>query len=191
MSGAAPAAAALPPPPAAAPAAPAPAKRPARFSELDALRGLAAVGILILHAYQNSRTFQGYAYRDDYVVRNIIINLDFGLGVFFALSGFVVFLPFAKALINGRPHMGVREFATRRAFRILPLYFVAILVIWNSRYYGAPGQIADLVRHLTFTQIYHNSKIFYTIGPSWSLAVEMHFYVFTGVLVWALTKVVR
>jgi peptidoglycan/LPS O-acetylase OafA/YrhL/peroxiredoxin len=174
-----------------APATGAPAKRPARFSELDALRGLAAVGILILHAYQYSRTFEGYAYRDDYVVRNLIINLDFGLGVFFALSGFVVFLPFAKALVNGRPHMGVREFATRRVFRILPLYFVAILVVWNARYYGGPGQIADLVRHLTFTQIYHNAKIFYTIGPSWSLAVEIHFYVFTGLLVWVLTKIVR
>lgn len=171
-------------------AQPAPGTRAPRYTELDALRGAAAVSIVALHAYQNSRTREGYAYGDNYVVRNLIINLDFGLGVFFALSGFVVFLPFAKALINGRPHMGIREFTARRVFRILPLYFVAILVVWNSRYYGADGQIADLVRHLTFTQIYHNEKIFYTIGPAWSLAVEVHYYVFTGLLVWVLTKFV-
>ena len=170
---------------------PAPGQRSPRYQELDALRAAAAVSIVILHAYQNSRTIDGYAYGDTYVVRNLIINLDFGLGVFFALSGFVVFLPFARALIDGRAHMGVREFATRRAYRILPLYFIAILLVWNSRYYGGPGQIADLVRHLTFTQIYHNDRIFYTIGPAWSLAVEMHYYVFTAMLVWLLTKLVR
>lgn len=166
-------------------------KRDARFTELDALRGLAAVSIVALHAYQNSRTGDGYAFGDIAWLQNVIVNLDFGLGVFFALSGFVVFLPFAKALIEGRPHMGVKEFATRRIFRILPLYFIAILVVWNARYYGHEGQIADLVRHLTFTQIYHNEQIFYTIGPSWSLAVEVHYYVGTALLIWVLTKVAR
>lgn len=178
--------------------APAPGAKPkvakpkgGRFSELDALRGLAAVSIVALHAYQNSRTTDGYAFGDIHWLQNAIVNLDFGLGVFFALSGFVVFLPFAKAIIEGRPHMGVKEFATRRIFRILPLYFVAILVVWNSRYYGHPGQMADLLRHLTFTQIYNNDQIFYTIGPSWSLAVEIHYYVMTGVLIWVLTKLAR
>jgi peptidoglycan/LPS O-acetylase OafA/YrhL/peroxiredoxin len=175
-------------------------QRPPRFSELDALRGLAAISILVLHAYQNSRTLDalidskassGYAYGDNYIVRNLIINLDFGLGVFFALSGFVVFLPFAKAIIEGRRHMGVREFMTRRFFRIVPLYFVAIFVVWNSRYYGGTTQIPDLVRHLTFTQIYNNDEIFYTIGPAWSLAVEMHYYVMTAVLIFVLTKIGR
>jgi peptidoglycan/LPS O-acetylase OafA/YrhL/peroxiredoxin len=170
---------------------PAAAKRSPRFTELDALRGLSAVAIVVLHSYQDSRTIDSYAYANDYLVRNLIVNLDFGLGVFFALSGFVVFLPFAKAIIEGRPHMGVKEYATRRAFRIYPLYLVAIVVVWNSRYYGGPGQFRDLLRHLTFTQIYDNKEIFYTIGPAWSLAVEVHYYVFTGLLVWALTKLAR
>jgi peptidoglycan/LPS O-acetylase OafA/YrhL/peroxiredoxin len=167
------------------------AKRAPRFSELDALRGLSAVAIVVLHSYQDSRTITGYAYANDYLLRNLIVNLDFGLGVFFALSGFVVFLPFAKAIIEGRDHMGIREYATRRTFRILPLYFVAIVVVWNSRYYGGPDQFRDLLRHLTFTQIYNNQRIFYTIGPAWSLAVEVHYYVFTGLLVWILTKIGR
>lgn len=179
---------------------PAAGARPARFSELDALRGLAAVSILILHAYQNSRTLDryvdrpatsGYVYGDHYVVRNFIINLDYGLGVFFALSGFVVFLPFAKAIIEGRRHMGAREFMTRRVFRIMPLYIFAIVVVWNSRYSGADGQIGDLIRHLTFTQIYNNDQIFYTIGPAWSLAVEMHYYVLTALLILTLTPLGR
>lgn len=170
---------------------PAAKRKPARFSELDALRGAAAVSIVALHAYQDSRGLHGAAYRDNAALTHIITNLDFGLGVFFALSGFVVFLPFAKALIEGRGHMGVREFMVRRTFRILPLYFIAIFLVWNARYYGGAGQVADLVRHLTFTQIYSEDKIFYTIGPAWSLAVEVHYYVGTALLVWALTRLVR
>jgi peptidoglycan/LPS O-acetylase OafA/YrhL/peroxiredoxin len=171
--------------------APPGSKPSARFEELDALRGAAAVSIVILHAYQTSRTVDGYAFADHELLRNAIIQLDFGLGVFFALSGFLIFFPFVKAIINGTKHIGVREFAVRRLFRILPLYYVAMFVVWNSRYSGSDGQWADLLRHLTFTQIYHNEKIFYTIGPSWSLAVEMHYYVITGILVWLLTIVCR
>jgi peptidoglycan/LPS O-acetylase OafA/YrhL/peroxiredoxin len=169
-----------------------PPRKAGHYIELEALRGASAISILILHAYQNTRIPPaGYAYGSNPLVRHLLINLDFGLGVFFALSGFVIFLPFAKAIIEGRPHMGVREFAVRRFFRIVPLYYVAIFVVWNSRYYGGHGQIADLLRHLTFTQIYDNKKLFYTIGPSWSLAVEMHYYVLTGVLIYVLTKVCR
>ncbi len=166
-------------------------RKPARFTELDALRGLAAVSIVGLHAYQDSRGLHGAAYQHNAVLQPLITNLDFGLGVFFALSGFVVFLPFARAIIDGRAHMGAKEFLIRRGYRLLPLYFIAIFVVWNARYYGGPGQIADLVRHLTFTQIYSNDKIFYTIGPAWSLAVEMHYYVGTAILVWVLTRVAR
>jgi peptidoglycan/LPS O-acetylase OafA/YrhL/peroxiredoxin len=172
----------------------APAKRVKypRYPELDALRALAAVSIVALHAYQNSRgPTSGYAFGSNVVAQHLLINLDYGLGVFFALSGFVVFLPFARAIIEGRQHIGVKEYAIRRLFRIVPLYYVAIFVVWDSRFYGGPGQIADLVRHLTFTQVYNNGKIFYTIGPSWSLAVEMHFYVLTGFLIWGLTKLCR
>lgn len=177
---------------AAAPTATPPGSKPsARFEELDALRGAAAVSIVILHAYQTSRTVDGYAYADQRLLRNAIVQLDFGLGVFFALSGFLIFFPFVRAIIEGRKHIGVREFAVRRIFRIIPLYYVAIFVVWNSRYSGTDGQVADLLRHLTFTQIYHNEQIFYTIGPAWSLAVEMHYYVLTGILVWLLTIVCR
>ena len=49
---------------------PAPGTRSPRYTELDALRGAAAVGIVALHAYQNSRTIDGYAYGDNYVARN-------------------------------------------------------------------------------------------------------------------------
>jgi peptidoglycan/LPS O-acetylase OafA/YrhL len=58
----------------------------------------------------------------------------------------------------------------------VPLYLVAILLVWSARNRTFPGDWLDLLEHLTFTQVFDNHRIFYTIGPAWSLAVEVHFY---------------
>ncbi len=69
-----------------------------------------------------------------------------------------------------------REFLARRAVRVVPLYLVAVLVVWCLRNPGLPGDWRDLVEHLTFTQVLDDRRIFSTIGPAWSLAVEVQFY---------------
>ena len=58
----------------------------------------------------------------------------------------------------------------------MPLYFLAILFIWTTRNPSLPGDWADLLRHLTFTQVFDKEQIFYTIGPTWSLSLEIMFY---------------
>jgi peptidoglycan/LPS O-acetylase OafA/YrhL len=66
----------------------------------------------------------------------------------------------------------------RRAIRILPVYWIAITLVWASRNGRLPGDWRDLLEHLTFTQVFDAKRIFYTIGPAWSLAVEIMFYAF-------------
>ena len=43
-----------------------------------------------------------------------------------------------------------------------------------------PGHWQDLLLHLTFTHVYSDDYIFWTVGPAWSLGVEFHFYVADG-----------
>ncbi|MDQ2682756.1 MAG: acyltransferase, partial [Chloroflexota bacterium] len=80
------------------------------------------------------------------------------------------------------PMQPVRSFLIRRAVRILPLYYVAILIVWTWRYSGRREEWVDLAQHLTFTHIFDRTHIFWTIGPAWSLAVEVHFYLALGLL---------
>ncbi len=69
-----------------------------------------------------------------------------------------------------------RLFLFRRAIRIVPLYFLAVLVVWASRNPSLPGDWRDLVEHLTFTHVFDGDRIFYTLGPTWSLSLEIVFY---------------
>jgi peptidoglycan/LPS O-acetylase OafA/YrhL len=146
-----------------------------RFDGLEAYRGLAALLIVIFHAYQHSRVGQTYVYEGT-PLHVILRNLDSSVAVFLALSGFLIFLPFAQSFLGQNPSPSARGFLIRRAIRILPLYYVAIVVVWTLRYTGGAEQWLDLLEHLTFTQIFDTQHIFWTIGPAWSLAVEVFFY---------------
>lgn len=150
-----------------------------RFEALEAYRGVAALLIVVFHAYQHSRVGQTYVYEAT-PLHVVLRNLDSSVAIFLALSGFLIFLPFAQSFLGQRPYTSARGFLIRRAIRILPLYYVAILLVWTLRYTGGSEQWLDLLQHLTFTQIFDSQHIFWTIGPAWSLAVEVLFYLFVA-----------
>jgi peptidoglycan/LPS O-acetylase OafA/YrhL len=162
-----------------------------RFEGLEAYRGIAALLIVIFHSYQFTREGTGRAtYVYDGTWLDVVLrNLEAGVACFFVLSGFLIFLPFARAALGDGAVQSGRGFLVRRAIRIIPAYYVAILIVWTWRYTGSPGQWRDLFLHLTFTHIFSQQYIFSIIGPSWSLAVEVLFYLFLaffGPLMWLL-----
>ena len=148
-----------------------------RFAALEGYRGLAALLIVVYHVYQFMRSGPQSRYPlDGTPWHTALIGLDSFVGLFFVLSAFLLALPYARAgLAGARPGSG-RAFLYRRAVRIVPLYLVAILIVWSARNRALPGDWRDLLEHLTFTQVFDDKRIFYTIGPAWSLAVEVHFY---------------
>lgn len=150
-----------------------------RFDELEAYRGIAALCVIIFHVYQYSREGLGLA---EYVYAGTLQHMLFaGLhmsSIFFTLSGFLLFLPFVRAALAQSERPTVRGFLTRRLIRLLPLYYLVLLVVWAWRFNGSPEQLTDLALHLTFTHTLHPDYIFWTLGPAWSLAVEFHFYLF-------------
>ena len=150
------------------------ARAAANIDELDAHRGIAALGIVVFHVYQFSNT-RSYLYfgTPGYTVLN---SLDGMVPWFFVLTAFLLFEPIARAAIEGTTGLPVRRFAARRAVRLLPAYWVAILVVWFFRQPALPGDWRDLLEHLSFTQVFDGKRIFYTIGPAWSLSVEVMFY---------------
>ncbi|MGN6332248.1 MAG: acyltransferase family protein [Motilibacteraceae bacterium] len=161
-----------------------PARTVDRLAGLEGYRGLAAVLIVVYHVYQFVRVGDRYPLEGTWA-HPLLYALDTFVGLFFVLSAFLLGLPFARrALEGGRAGSG-REFLRRRAVRIVPLYYVAVLVVWASRNGSFPGDWRDLLEHLTFTQVFDQQRIFYTIGPAWSLAVEVQFYLLLALLGWA------
>ena len=153
------------------------------FAELEGQRGLAAVLVVIFHAYQYNRTGEAALHPYEGQPQAVfLLGLDGMVSWFFVLSAFLLALPYARAVLDGRPATSARRFLGRRAVRIVPLYLVSVTVVWAWRNPGLPGDWRDLVEHLTFTHVFDRERIFFTIGPAWSLAVEVQFYVLLAVV---------
>ncbi|MEV7191287.1 acyltransferase [Streptomyces sp. NPDC093510] len=163
------------------PRAPERGKPPARGRalELQGFRGLAALSTVVFHVWQQYYTYDATGSHPpvDNPYVGALLSLEV-IDLFFVMSAYLLTLSYARAAIDGeegsvRP---ARVFLFRRAIRILPLYFLAVLVVWSTRNPTLPGDWRDLVEHLTFTHVFDRERIFHTLGPSWSLSLEVAFY---------------
>ena len=117
---------------------------------------------------------------------SFVPDLAFGVTLFFTLSGFLLYRPFARSILQLRPLPSIGGYLRNRALRILPAYWVILLVasvvletVLVRRGTGLPpGSLSGegLLRAATFTQNYSPALLGSGIGPAWSLAVEAVFY---------------
>ncbi|MDO4685503.1 MAG: acyltransferase [Corynebacterium sp.] len=121
--------------------------------QLQALRAVAAVGIVFTHAAFQTGTTTG-----------VLDRFDFFVPVFFALSAFLLWRP---------PTPG---YYRRRASRILPAYVVLVFVVLLllPEAYGA--SISTILANLTLTQLYVPQALHPGLTHLWSLCVEVAFY---------------
>ena len=150
-------------------------KSPAHFPQLDGLRAIAIVFVLIQHGFPDRVDF----------VRAVPWGTA-GVRLFFVLSGFLI----TKILLDcrvrsmqgdegrtGRGH-ALRVFYGRRALRILPVYF---FVLATMAAIGAPGVREAWIWLATFT-----SNLYFAhlgawpgfVNHLWTIAVEEQFYLF-------------
>ncbi|MFG2646810.1 acyltransferase family protein [Streptomyces sp. NPDC048436] len=159
------------------PSAPDPPASRGRALELQGYRGLAALSTVLFHVWQEYYTYDAAGSHPpvDSPWLGALLSLEV-IDLFFVMSAYLLTLSYARAAIDGGPIRTGRTFLFRRAIRILPLYFLAVLVVWASRNPTLPGDWRDLVEHLTFTHVFDQERIFYTLGPTWSLSLEVAFY---------------
>jgi peptidoglycan/LPS O-acetylase OafA/YrhL len=147
-----------------------------RLHGLDTLRALAIVLVMLYHF-----NMQGLL---PSAIGSIAEMGWIGVDLFFVLSGFLIGSQLLKPyLTGGKPSL--RDFYTRRAYRILPAFFVVFLLylavpLWReaSGPYGG-WQYASFTWNLLLLG-YPANRAFSHI---WSLCVEEHFYLFFPLLV--------
>jgi peptidoglycan/LPS O-acetylase OafA/YrhL len=143
---------------------------------LDGYRAAAAIMVLLTHV----------AFATGVVVTSgwghLLGRLDFGVTLFFLLSGFLLYRPWAKAaLAGGRPPRLGRYFL-RRAARILPLYWVVVVVVLALLPEARPVSGTTWWRHLLALQIYWPAGASSGLTQTWSLCTEIAFYLLLPVL---------
>jgi peptidoglycan/LPS O-acetylase OafA/YrhL len=141
-----------------------------RIPELDALRGLACVIILVYH-FKPHLVLGGWA------------AVDF----FFILSGFLITSIILK---YAREPRFLAHFYMRRGLRIWPVYYLTLLLmVLASPWLARPSNFRGLAYVLTYTQ---NVSLYWSdktpefspyLAHSWSLAVEEQFYLLWPLLV--------
>lgn len=111
------------------------------------------------------------------------------------ITGFCLFLPYARAMTEKTKLPGAGRFYVRRVARIMPSYYFSIIIIGiffvriadyktNGKYFS------DLFSHLTFTQMLGRETYLNTRfnGVLWTVSVEMLFYVMFPLLAKLFTK---
>lgn len=159
----------------------APAHR--RRFPLDPVRAIAAMVVIVTHVHSNQ--LLTITHPSDGEVRlnhTLEVFADASVTVFFVLSAFVLYLPAARAAMAGRNSTTWKDMLLRRIVRLLPLYFIVVLVVWSATNTRLPGTWQDLLLHMSMLHVYSDRYIFWTDGPAWSLAVEFHFYVLMAIV---------
>lgn len=136
-----------------------------RKPELDFLRGIAIILVLIRHS-------------------DISINLVYmgwiGVDLFFVLSGFLVsgliFREYQKT-----ETFNLKRFFIRRGFKIYPLFYVTTIPYTLLKIYNGDWNTLHFLGDLLFLQNYV-SEWGYLNPAGWSLAVEEHFYILLSLL---------
>lgn len=139
-----------------------------RLREIDFLRGLAILLVLVRHRHMFEFT----------------TNIGWiGVDLFFTLSGFLVSgLLFKEYIKFG--DIEPKRFLIRRGFKIYPIYYLFYLLYLIPIITYNQFKLIPFLSDMVFVQNYVNG-FGYAFGPSWSLAVEEHFYFTLAIFLWA------
>jgi peptidoglycan/LPS O-acetylase OafA/YrhL len=148
--------------------------RPVRLEFIDALRGLAFLGVLCAHISTKVHGIPVPVFR-------ILNHLSCGVQLFFIISALTLFRSFdARTSGEARPLL---NFWIRRIFRIAPAFYAAglfYLVFFPGHRFDPrmPGPITlgSLVSTATFTNGFCPRWINQVVPGGWSIAIEMTFY---------------
>lgn len=142
-------------------------RTPHRLTEIDALRGVAAMLVVLFH----------YTTRFDELYGHTAPPLfsvpwgHLGVNLFFMISGFVIFMTLAR---TSRP----LDFVVSRFSRLYPAYWAAVLCTFAfTAWLGLPGKTVGAdVAVLNLAMFHSLFNVPNVDGVYWTLEVELIFY---------------
>jgi peptidoglycan/LPS O-acetylase OafA/YrhL len=152
-----------------------------RLLGADFLRATACLGVLMHHLA--FRMDMGWVPEAGEPVLRFLVYGSFGVTVFFVLSGFLLARPFWLALDSGKPMPSLRVYALRRLARIVPGFWLALLVslvldLWLGGKVLDGERIVRFVAGLVLVSDWHWLTLFPVDnnGPLWSIGFEITSY---------------
>ena len=148
------------------------------FPLLDGYRAVAALMVLTTHvAFTTAEIFTP-------VTGPLLGRMDFGVTLFFLLSGFLLYRPRALAAMTDSPGPRLSTYALRRSARILPAYWVMVAVTLLVLPEIQPVSPSTWAINLGLLHIYLPGFTLEGLTQTWSLATEVSFYALLPVIAW-------
>ncbi len=155
-----------------------------RLRSIDALRGIAALGVVLYHAIdQSEKVIPSNLLR--YPMRLIQFGSSFGyIGVFlfFVISGFCIHLKWCRSQSNNdESSIAFGKFWKRRLRRLYPPYIIALVLFLSLTALSAGISVTrlfayDVVMHILMLHNFDPRTCYSINGVFWTLAIEEQLY---------------
>ncbi|MFT4803336.1 MAG: peptidoglycan/LPS O-acetylase OafA/YrhL [Psychroserpens sp.] len=158
--------------------------------EIDVLRFIAIITVMLLHfntAFFRENTLSiNNPY--DHASFFHFINLGSGVNLFFAISGFILALPFLK---KGKVS-NLKRYFQRRIMRIEPPYLIALTLFFVLHIFLETKELPELANHYFASLAYSHNYIYKSwsliLPVAWSLEIEAQFYILMPVFLFLILK---
>jgi peptidoglycan/LPS O-acetylase OafA/YrhL len=160
-----------------------PSKGAVEFPILESLRAFAATSVCLYHFVCTTTD-----YVHDPVVLKIFRHGEYGVHLFFIISGFII--PYS--MYRGRYHIkNFFVFLGKRLLRLEPPYIVSIIIALilmslRQHFYGdtGKGEITSMriMLHFGYLIPFFQDQFHWINQVYWTLAIEFQYYIFMGLL---------
>lgn len=149
--------------------------RPTRNDTIQALRGIAALLVVVTHSILTLNKYITDTPQTDLLA---FAMGELGVKTFFVISGFIMTMTMYGSF--GEPGAPL-SFLRKRLVRIAPLYWLATLIyVAKLAVQGTPTRLDELAMSLAFIPYNHVQEVHGPVGPvyglGWTLNYEMFFY---------------
>ncbi|HZV78915.1 MAG TPA: acyltransferase [Candidatus Binatus sp.] len=160
----------------------------AHIGVFDGLRGIAILLVVWYHVALVTHAVSAWPVFGSTLSLQAIAQTGFiGVDLFFFVSGFCLFYPYARTIVEGRELMPVREFARKRLTKIIPSYLIALTafaLLYRQSFESPHDFWRQFGLHIAFLHPLFQDSFGSISGPLWTLGIEVEFYVLFPLICW-------
>ena len=158
--------------------------------EIDGLRFVAIISVVFFHLYGfievKDDSFYNSSYNFNFLF-NLIKNGNFGVELFFVLSGFVLGLPFAKYYLLKGSKISIKSYFLRRLSRLEPPYIIVMFLlligsVFISKNLSTTDGIQSFLASIAYIHNFIYTEPSFINTVAWSLEIEIQFYILAPLL---------
>ena len=158
----------------------------------NGVRGVGMLLVFFTHLFLLADTAPDNNMRSYGWAAPLLGHIDLGLAAFFALSGYLIARPFARAYVLDTRKPRLRSYVRNRVLRVVPAFYLfTVLVLLR---FGLDGTlesghentsgVLQVLGQFLFVQGQTGGPAVVPIGPAWSIGAEVGFYVLIPIASW-------